>query len=256
MWYNKCMKNFTHVHSSSRFDRSVGSLEKAIETYIEEGSLVTFTEVAFPWRERALVEVPRWGYILGDKSMRDDCGIIYDKTVWRKVSGYTKVVLQPMFWKANGEKVEPTGAAFAVLEHKETGNRLLVTVCHLPAGVEGPSGLAGLPNRVAAWREAHRNWNKEWNRLAKEQHVDAILVTADWNLNIKRKVLLPLFKAIHPGMTLVFKYKHIPAGGTHGKRWIDFSFIRGKLKVVKYPQLLKDDASSDHRPFAETYGWI
>lgn len=249
------MKNFTHVHSSSRFDRSVESLEKAIDHYIDIGSIITFTEVAFPWRERPLVDVPKWGHVLGDLSMRDDSGIIFDKEVWRKIEAGTAIVLQPMFWKENGEKVEPTGAAFAVLEHKDTNKRLLATVCHLPSGVEGPAGLSGLPNRVAAWREAQRNWKKEWNRLAKKHDVDGVLVVADWNINIKRKLFLPLFKAIQPGLTLVFNYKDVPVDGTHHKRWIDFSFIRGELKVVKSPWLLKDDNSSDHRPYAETFAW-
>ena len=248
-------KTFTHVHSSSRFDRSAESLEKAIEHYVSIGSLVTFTEVAFPWRERPLNAVEGWGSVLGDLSMRDDSGIIYDKAVWRLVEGHTKIVLAPMFWKENGEKVEPTGAAFAVLEHKDTKKRLLVTVLHLPSNVEGPRGLSGLPNRVLAWREAQKNWKREWNRLAKKHDADGVLVVADWNINIKRKIFLPLFKAIQPGMKLVFTHKNVPVDGTHHRRWIDFSFIRGALKIVRFPWLLRDDPSSDHRPYAETLAW-
>lgn len=240
------MKTFTHVHSSSRFDRSAESLEKAIEHYISVGSLVTFTEVASEHRERPVKDVPGWGHVLGDHSGRDDAGIAFDKSVWELVYKTTKIVDETM----------KVGAAFAVLRHKDTDNLLLVTALHLPASVEGRTGFERFSRRGRSWTTALLNWRREYNRLAKQYKVDAVLLAADWNLNIKRRIFLPLFKALLPNMKLVFTHKIIPVGGTHHKRWIDFSFIKGKLKIVRFPWLLKDDKSSDHRPYAETFRWI
>lgn len=253
------MKTFKHIHSSGRFDRSEASVKAAVRSYVSrDASILTFTEFASESRERILSSIGgELGYRLvsGDLSSRDDCAILFSDA-WRPLyTGTSPVLSSGSYYTARGRPVGTFGAANAVLLDVTTGKRLLVSVAHLPPSVEKGGGLLGVSRRVAAWRKQQKAWKRTWNVLAKRYHVDAILIVADWNVDIKKVGFRSLLRGLQPGMKLAWGNGPFPKGGTHGRRLIDFSFYRGAIKPQGLPYLLPDDNSSDHRPYAESFNW-
>jgi hypothetical protein len=241
---------FVHTHSSSRFDRDLTVFERAIHRYMVEADLLTLTEVSKEAREKVLrhrAAEENWGVITGDLSTRDDCAIMYDKDIWKVRYSETHEVSRRT-WRIFGHQSKPVAAVFGVLEHLDTGKRILVSVCHLPSSVEGKHAK---PASVAAWRAARRGWQKRWNRLAKVHEVDGVLVCGDWNVNIKRKFYQTMFKLLQPGMKPTLDYRRMPVRGTHGHRLIDFTFIRGDVVTTFRPVVYAPDRSSDHGRYKE-----
>jgi hypothetical protein len=237
----------THIHSSSRYDRSPATLRLAVERYIKFADIVTFTEVEYEQREQVLRQVEGWGCNTGDLSPRNDCGIIWDLSVWRLVAEGNERVADIA---ANGQK--PVAATWAVLEHRETKRRISVIVVHAPSSVEGGNGFIPRSQRVAAWWSVAKGLRALWMRLAVKFNTDGLMVTGDWNVNIKKAVFRVVFKTTYPSLNLVWSGKNFPQDGTHHSRIIDFSLIRGALKRIANPAIFRDDDSSDHQPFIET----
>lgn len=239
--------------SSSRYDRSLKSLHEAVEHYITKSSLHAGTEVTTEVREDILRDIARehgWGVVTGDKSYRDDTYIMWEKASWdAKQKGTYRVKTAPMY-NANGNLMPDNVCTMVLLEFKETGHRLLVTVLHAPSGVEGKGGLTKNWRRARAWRTEYKAWKKLWNRMAKAWDADAVLTLQDANVNIWRDLFRQMFKAMQPGMRLIPPAKRNRGKGTHrGGRWIDIGFIRGKLRRRTRAILMRDDDSSDHRPW-------
>lgn len=241
---------FNHTHGSGRYDRSPATLLAAVTHYIDAGcSLITVTEVSKEAREAALRTAAQnkgWKVITGDKGGMDDAGIMWDTKVFTLVTGGTHVLSGYTYGGKGGGVVY---AAWAVLNDKNN-HKLLVLVAHQASGVERDGGLKGGIYRVRKWRKDTVALKHLWNRLADEHKPTGIIVTCDWNVNIKRWYFRSLFKRMYPGMTLV-PHKPWPTIGTLGTRLIDFSFVRGTIKghhVIVHPQ----NSSSDHRPFTQS----
>ena len=248
--------SFVHTHSSSRFDRALPVLLDAVRKFVADCDLLTLTEVSSEAREKVLRVVAQeenWAVLTGDLSSRDDCAIMYDKDIWKARYVETREVTNKSFI-IFGHTSKPVAAISAILEHLDTGKLVLVSVCHLPSSVEGKKGLTGKVSRVHAWRDAHRGWRRRWNQLAKRYKVDGVLVCGDWNINIKRKVFQVLLKGLQPAMRPTLDYKRLPVRGTHGNRLIDFTFIRGDLRVTFRPIVAPQGPSSDHKPYQEGLG--
>lgn len=235
-----------HIHSSSRYDRSAATLWAAVQRYIKDADLVTFTEVEYEHREAVLRRVDGWGCATGDLSPRNDAGIIWDNSVYKLVAEGNEVVAEIA---ANGQK--PVAATWAVLDHRDSGKRILVIAVHAPSSVEGKDGLIPRSQRVQAWLSVANGLRKLWQRLSKRYNTDGILVAADWNVNIKKLVFRTMFKSLYPTFSLVWSGKDFPKDGTHQSRIIDFSLIRGILKRKNNPRIYRDDISSDHQPYIE-----
>jgi hypothetical protein len=242
------MKTFVHIHSSSRYDRSVDSLRRAVSRYIKDSDLVTFTEVEYEHREKVLRQVKGWGCATGDISPRNDSGIIWDLEVWQLIDEGNEVVAKVA---AYGQK--PVSATWACLRHRETGLVVVVIAVHAPSDVQGPSRLKPT-QRTAAWWSTMRGVKRLWKRLSKTFNTDGLLVTGDWNVDIKKVWVRALFKSFAPSFSLVWSGKDFPKDGTHHSRIIDFSFIRGAVKRIVNPRIYRDDDSSDHQPFVEKLG--
>lgn len=235
----------THIHSSSKYNRSPATLKAAVYNYIKFASIVTFTEVEYESREKVLRSIPGWGCATGDISPRNDAGIIWDNKIWKKIAEGNEVVA-----KVAAPGQHKVAATWAVLEHRVTGKRITVIAVHAPSSVEGANGFLRTA-RVTAWWSAVKGLRALWMRLAKQYNTDGLLVAGDWNVNIKKAVFRAAFKATFPSLSLVWSGKDFPAGGTHGNRIIDFSLIRGVLRRKSNPRLFQDDISSDHRPYIE-----
>jgi hypothetical protein len=254
------MHNFTHVHSSGRYDATKPSFIKALNTYVGAASLITVTEVHLERREQIMREVAKahnYGVVTGDGSARDDCGIMYDKEVWEYITGFTrKTIPAGAYRQVDGTPVQAAYAVFAVLRHKVSKKKILVTVAHLPPTVEvkGRFSPGRSVSRAAAWRTGQKNWKNAWNLIARNHEVDGVMIVADWNLNIKSYPIRMFLQSLQRGMTLVWGNGPYPSGGTHGRRIIDFTYVRGAVKRIGRPVLMYDDASSDHRPYKELLG--
>lgn len=235
------MNKFKHIHLSTRYDRSTDVLRRVVASYIRhDASIMTFTEVDTEKREKVLRQFEGWGFVAGDKTGRDDCGIMWNEEEWTVLHKETINVAKYMAGNI--------GAAYAVLEHKDTGKAIVVSVVHLPSSVEGHGRVAG--GRAAEWFLARRNWVKHAKALRKRFGAKSIMLVADWNLDLKKKWVRVLIKAQHPRFKWL--WKNWPVVGTHGNRLIDFTLIKGGLRMVKHPEIHGMTRASDHRAYEET----
>lgn len=245
---------FTHIHTSSRFDRADVDFRKALASYFDSCDLLTLTEVSAERRERILrgeAQTAGFGTLTGDRNGSDDCGVAWKLSRFTKTWGATVRIGTATAKDVHPFVAVPPSAACVVLQDSRTGLRMLVSVLHTPAGVEFGNGFRDGAVAVRLWLARQRAWRKVWNDLAREHNVDAILICADWNVDIKRPFFRALFQRIQPGMKPTLRYRALPKRGTHGHRLIDFSFIRGRLRVWRPPVILRHDGSSDHSPFLE-----
>lgn len=247
------MKTFNHIHSSSRYDRSPDTLFQAAKRYNTLAALVTYTEVEFEKREQAVRNAngKNFGLVTGDKSNRNDCGIAYSKDRFKLVHSENYKTTNKVYARKGGSKTAPVYATYAVLEDMLVHKLFVVCVVHLPASVEGDMVAGRKTPRVVAWLSAYRSSVKQANKLRKRFKAKGVLYIADFNLNFKRPQVRKLVDKLSKSYGLTWKSFSI-RGGTHGNRLIDATLKKGKIKVVKAPRLMKDDNSSDHRPYIET----
>lgn len=109
---------------------------------------------------------------------------------------------------------------------------------HLPSGVEGPGGL--LDNEQArVYRDAIGGLRRFVAGLG-----GPVIISADWNLDLRQPWVKDYLRTHFPDFTPTA----IPvAGGTHGKRFIDFSLVRGFTAVGD----VIANPTSDHRALLE-----
>lgn len=239
---------FRHVHSSSKFNRSPESLHRAYVGYTQKSDLVTFTEVEFEPREKAL-RVKGWGVITGDESNRNDCGICFDESKFSVEHSEQFLVKDSSYAKSpGGRKTDPLYATIAVLG-SDSGS-LVLAVVHTPSSVEGNIFSKNKVARTIVWFRTARSVKRRVNTLRKKHSATAAMVVADWNVNFKKVSVRALFKALYPAWTMGWRDLNI-VGGTHTNRVIDATFVKGKIKVISGARLMADDDSSDHRPYTE-----
>lgn len=217
-------------------------MQRVVSSYIDTASIITLTEVDSEKREKVLRQFPGWGVTVGDKTGRDDCAVMWNKSEWTVLFATTYRVAKYMAGNI--------GAALAVLEHQSTGQVILVSTVHLPSAVEGNGRVSG--GRADEWYTARKNWVRTVKRVGKRYGVKKFLLVADWNLDLKKRWVRVLIKSQFP--TWKWAWKKFPKVGTHGNRLIDFSLIKG-LKVVRTPVIHKITGASDHRGYHEVLGW-
>jgi hypothetical protein len=265
------LPSFLHIHCSSRFDRSPESLEYDLDNWMADASLITVTEVTNNARAARLRE-KGWGYY-NAKSFQDadNCAIAWETATWHRVSGKILKLSANTFDRLHGMQNVSLWAATVVLRHTQSGHRLLVSCTHMPAHIEGPDGWRhnqGWEARKRAVMTGLTNWSTHVDDMTKKQKIDAQLIVADWNINLKadwwRQILMN-----HWGSEYQIAWKDMPTegGSLHGgpkapsndspgkghhDRIIDGSLYNG-LKVTKGPTLMPRVRSSDHRPYQETF---
>lgn len=240
-----------HIHSSSRYDRSAESLRKAFSEYVKSAALVTFTEVEFEPRERAL-HAPYWKKVTGDESNRNDSAICWDTRRLELVHDEQFPIKGSVFARAGGKKVDQLYATIAVLEDG-LGASFVVSVVHLPSSVEGDLAHGRKTGRTSAWYSAVRQVRKRTKTLKRKFKADACMIVADWNIDFKKPWARAVIKAAFPSWKLTWRQVEV-RGGTHGKRIIDGTVIKGNYSIIKGAYLIADDDSSDHRPYREILG--
>jgi len=243
------MATVRHAHSSSLYSEPPMSLADQVERGVEaedpNATTLTFTEVGSPDRAAVLENAsPDWAAWVPGQS---DVGLMWRKNQWRPIWKEPHKLTSKVWTDGKGRKHE-TWCATAFLEHEEKGHTLFLSVCHLPSHVQ--NGKNFYDNAQAkAWKSACSGWSTYWNNKRKKDHPDLGLIVADWNVDFHMDVWRDRVKDYFPSMYLGWSGNMPPAGkGTHGARLIDGTMATAKATKCK---LLKDDSSSDHRPYGE-----
>lgn len=249
------MTTFRHAHSSSLYSESPLSLAKQVERAVEaddpNATLLTFTEVGSPERAQVLKDAsPDWAAWVPEG--KTDVGIMWRKAqfspVWKeahKLTGKT--------WVDGQGRTHETYCGTALLRHDETGGLAFISVCHLPSNVQNGCDFEN-NKQAAAWQSAVQGWSTYWNNKRKQDHPDVALLVADWNVDFHKGCWMQYVGDVFPSMFCTWAGDREPPAdkGTHGNRLIDATWATSKPTKAK---LLKDDASSDHRPYGEAIPW-
>lgn len=265
------MTNFKHIHSSSRYDRSVASLANAAKAYAASGAhIITWTEVERESREQAIRNaLPGWRFVSGDMSYANDCAISFDKDRFGLLFSENFKSTDVPFYDKGGKKKHPQWATNAVLFDRTNNKRLVVVVIHLASGIEGALAaesraavgkrkfrFKGTTKAAKNWYASFRGAKKRANYLKKKFKAQGIVFVADWNIDLKTQWARTLVKTLAPLYLLTWRNVNV-RGGTHGNRIIDGTILAGNIGVTKRGAVLfKDDNSSDHRPYVETLTWV
>lgn len=265
------LPSFLHIHCSSRYDRSPASLEYDLDNWMADASLITVTEVTNDSRAAKLRE-KGWGYYNSKKSGdADNCAIAWETATWRRVNGKVIRLSSNTFDRKNGQHNLYMWAATVVLRHTKSGHKLLVSVSHLPAHIEGQGKLLttgeGWQARKQAVMTGLTNWSTHVKDISSKQNIDAQLIVADWNVNLKAQWWLTILMN-HWGAEYSSAWTDFPTDGGalhggpdvpndapgkgHHDRIIDGSLTNG-LTCPGHPQLMARVRSSDHRPYKETF---
>jgi hypothetical protein len=252
------MNKFVHIHSSSRYDRSPAVLSKAAGKYAQDADFLTFTEVATPERKAAVREGlgdewrSSWGTL---PHGADDQGVAWKKDRFKVVYEETFKASDFQYFTTRGNPFPKAAIKIVVLEDRTNGKRFAVGVMHLASSVESWLAKKESTRRTIVWFDSFRNGKSRLNKVAKEHGAVARLFVADFNIDFKKAWARALVKTMAPAYMNTWKNVNV-AGGTHGRRIIDATLVRGKMGVKKSAELYEDDASSDHRPYVETLVWL
>jgi hypothetical protein len=241
------MATARHAHSSSLYSKGPLSLAKQVKRAVEAtdpaATLLTFTEVGSPEREKVLYEADpeHWAAYVPEPS---DVGMMWRRkqfeVIWKEPHKLTTLE-----WTDGKGRKHETWCASMFLKHT-TGRTLWLSVCHLPSNVQ--NGARWENNKqAAAWKGAVAGWADYWTKCRKRDRPDLGMVVADWNVDFHMAVWRDRVKNHFPSMHLGWT-GNMPNGGTHGKRLIDGTMATARASNCV---LLKDDDSSDHRPYGE-----
>lgn len=241
---------YRHVHSSSRFDRSSTSLLRAIARYLSwPGTDISLTEVSGSKRIKVLRRFPTHRVVnFEGNHARDDCALLISRWRWRNIASGTKLLSKEAMPGWNNAWCY---AVWSKDVHKSTGLRVVKVVIHFAARVEDSRGYryktADDRQNAKAHKEAIRNLNSQIRDWQKQGY--DVVVSADWNLDWRRLWVRKMLRRELPMLNWTWGGPRMPErGGTHGTRLIDYT---GTTMRIEKASLMKDDASSDHRPYKE-----
>lgn len=246
-----------HAHSSSLYDGPKVPLEKEMNRLVTatdpSANLATLTEVGSDSRTKVLKDAApgEWGAWVPNATAGccADVGLMWRKSDW---SLKTKEIhrLTDKKWTDGQGRSHVTYAASAKFRHVD-GRTVFLSVAHLPSKVQ--NGNQFYDNAQArAWKSAVKGWHTYWNDFRNKHHPDEGLLAADWNIDYHSKHWRQHVQNIFPSLHLNWQ-GHMPEGkGTHGKRLIDATWATAKAFKSR---LLKDDDSSDHRPYGDAFKW-
>lgn len=255
--YPPLMADFRHIHCSSRFDRSAESLETALDTWMDECSLITLTEVANANRAAKLRE-KGWDYYNATQrgGRADDAAICWRKDTWH-VKGRWLRRLYGSF-KSTNQVLSGLWCSTVLLRHTGTGHLLLVSVSHMPHDVQAAGGFKTTGDawqaRKVAYQDGMRHWAAHIENLDRKRKPDAIIVCGDFNVGLNTDWFRAYMKDRWRKLDLRCAWKHFPTegGSIHVQgRIIDGTFYHGM--TTDGAELMPHDPSSDHRPYEETF---
>lgn len=220
-----------------------------MDGYIDDdgpkATILTFTEVGSKEREDVLRKASPTEYGSWQPDITD-VAIMWSKDQFEPGAREAHKLTELIWTDGHGRKHQ-TYAGSMLLTHKG-GQKLWVSVCHTPSHVQ--NGSRYYDNAQArAWKDAMDNWGKYTELQRKKYRPALTMVVADWNVDFHMPIWKGRVQNFFPRLKLNWA-GHMPEGGTHGKRLIDGTMANIRAKNAF---LLKDDASSDHRPFGSVY---
>jgi hypothetical protein len=238
-----------HAHSSSLYSNSPSSLNKQVQRFVDAtdpaATLITYTEVGSNERTQVLKKADEdWAAWVPDQS---DVGIMWDKNQFGPEQKKAVKLTDKVWTDGHGRKHE-TWCATCLLKNRHNAKTVFLSVCHLPSHVQ--NGNKFYDNAQAkAWKSAVSGWHDHWNDWRKKYNPDLGMIVADWNVDFHSSHWVDVVQDYFPSMVIGWKGNWPPNGkGTHGSRLIDASWSTVKASKC---ELLKDDDSSDHRPYGE-----
>jgi hypothetical protein len=266
--------SFNHIHCSSRFDRSIASLESDLDNWMDQASVITLTEIATGGRASAMREKGWDSYNARSTPAAAECGIAWRRENWKaQWQGVRKLHTQHWIWKERRTLSRIyLHAPAVVIRNTESGHRLLVTVAHMVNGIDGSNpGFStvgyGWESRKNVFIDCNKTWSRWVHSLIRQKRPDAVLVCADWNVSLKETWFRQFLKT-HWGQEFKQAWVRFPTEGAslHGgpvaplgapgvsnhDRIIDGTLYTG-LKVSREPNLMATVRSSDHRPYKEGF---
>lgn len=232
--------------------------------------LITLTEVNKDQRASRAKE-KGWSYFNAKKDHgQDECAVAWKDSEFIRKHGVVQRLNNDRFYRLNGKPALPIWSASVVLRHAPSGHRLLVSVVHFPEFMEGQRYRTIDDHwraRKQAYLSALNGWSRHVNALDQRHKCDAVLATADFNLDLKHEWfqddLLDLFGAKKFNLNwsdFPTSGGSMPGGpsapdGSPGKgdhdHILDGSLVNG-MSVIGGPRLLDRIRSSDHRPVRQT----
>lgn len=230
------------IHASGRFDRNIRLRRRVAGAQRKHTNLITRTEVT-----ALTVKRGRWWGVLRKpgRAARGDCSIEHRRGVWKRDHGYVTRVsrsyrLGRRCWVLVGRY------------RRDNGHLVTVITAHLPATVETTlrrrvdNPAVRLDSQASAWLEAMAGIRKVIEAEHRERPHATIVVTADWNIDLRRAWARQLLQHELGNLVTLAEpdrdWDDMP--GTHGRRVIDWAAC-SKPSVVKV--LGRTDAS-DHQP--------
>lgn len=237
-----------HNHASERYDRSLSLLRDDVRRHTRApADLATFTEIQQRPRARTLHELDDgW---TGYTDPRTDVGVMWRNRKWDEIHRHRTRLTPHTYRTWTRGTIKRTYAITVILraDPPRTG-RLLVTIAHLPAGIQrGDRFNRHTPQRNRVWADAVRGWAAWVDRARRRWHPDAVLVVADWNVDLRRPVWRNrIRREFHLRPT--WEPGHLPRRGTQGRdRLIDGTLtdLRGRARLLRWTPV------SDHTPYRE-----
>lgn len=261
-----------HVHASSLWTASAGSVAADLRRWRRDADLVTMTESAGDAARQAVLTAPGWSaaWFAGTgprPARRADASVAWRDAAWTERARATLPLSERTFPAEEGTaRGIPSNATAVVLEHRDTGVVLLVTVAHLPSLVERPDGTGFDPapvlaSRLTAYDDALAGYRGQVDRLTRRHDPDVRLVVADWNVDVKQPWAREHLRRAWAGSGLVPAWPASYDGpgtfedvrdGYVRSRVIDGSLVDAGTSYVARPRVMAPVASSDHRPYATT----
>ena len=250
---------FTHIHCSSRFSRSQQSLETATDAWRKQASVITMTEVGDATRRRALSEAG-WNFYqaVAGEAGTAECATLWNASVW--VAQKSQVMKLIGRWPTSrGTTLWAVYANTVILKHKTSGHTVLFSTIHTPNDVNGPSGFTPQgrsgPERIAAYKRMITNWDSAIAKLVRENKPNAVVLSADFNLNFRAGWVPTYLKNSFKDLGLAVSWKQFGSRGTFGRAVIDGSLYRG-LSTSGSVVIPDVDDSTDHTPFRTVYATV
>jgi hypothetical protein len=241
-----------HEHHSSRFDRSMRSLDDYIETASKRANIITTTEVGNNVRDNALRGHKDFdvAQVEGPRGM-SECAIVYNRNFFEPTRKPYTIPLAHQKGIGGEDTIQMVVGTF-----ESYSGRIRVGAFHGPARIESPLGFRrSEPLEVKAHKEMMLNMRLVMARWERAQYLDGWLISGDINLNVRKLWVQNYLRKELPSFVDYNWRNHLPpVGGTHAAdRVIDLTFYsKRKLRMLK-TGLSTDDRSSDHRPYFGSY---
>jgi hypothetical protein len=238
-------------HSSGLHSVGPAALKAAVTKQLaDEPEFLSFTEMMAESRARALEEFPAYTLARVKGSDGDDeCALLIKKDRYRIISLQAVRLSELPIPRRSGKVHKNFDHALVVLlESLRTGSFHTRVVVHRPSGVEGVSGI-----RRGGQGACYRDGTEGLVGLLASIE-GRISVTGDWNLSLRRRWVRRYLEKHFPEFTTTWSAANLPEQGTHRRRLIDFSLVRGYS--VSAAEVVPHFGASDHRAIRETHDKI